>query len=114
MAKTEVNLEPHMGTCDGYSDSCLIPRHFFLMTFKIFLFIYLGFAKSSLLHGLFSGHGKWGLLSNCSTWASHCNGFSCCGAQALGSQASVVVAHGLSICGPWALEHRLRSYSAVA
>ena len=41
--------------------------------------------------------------------ASHCGGFSCCGAQALGAQASVVVARGLSSCGSWALERRLRS-----
>ena len=34
-------------------------------------------------------------FSSCSTQASHCNGFSCCGAQALGSRASVVAAHGL-------------------
>ena len=27
--------------------------------------------------------------------ASHCGGFSCCGARALGAQASVVVARGL-------------------
>ena len=32
-------------------------------------------------------------------WASHCGGLSCCGAQALGVQASVVVACGLSSCG---------------
>ena len=39
----------------------------------------------------------------CGAWASHCGGFSCCGARALGAwasvvvawQASVVVAHGL-------------------
>ena len=32
-----------------------------------------------------------------------------CGARALGAWASVVVAHGLSSCGLWALEHRLSS-----
>ena len=31
----------------------------------------------------FSSCGKWGLLSSCSVWASHCSDFSCCGAQAL-------------------------------
>ena len=31
----------------------------------------------------------------CRAWASHCSGFSCCGAQALGVQASVAVARGL-------------------
>ena len=35
----------------------------------------------------------------CSAWASHCSGFSCCRVLALGAQASVVVAHGLSSCG---------------
>ena len=33
---------------------------------------------------------------------SHCDGFSCCRAQALGAWASQ-----LSSCGSWALEHRL-------
>ena len=32
---------------------------------------------------LFSSCGERGLLSSCSAWASHCSGFSCCGAQAL-------------------------------
>ena len=35
-------------------------------------------------------------------WASHCRGFSCCGARSLGTQASVVVVHRLScstVCG---------------
>ena len=38
----------------------------------------------------------------------------CCGAWALGAQASVAVAHGLSNCGWWALEHRLSSCGAWA
>ena len=40
----------------------------------------------------------------CSVRASHCGGFSYCGAQALGMRASVVVASGLSSCGSRALE----------
>ena len=32
---------------------------------------------------------------------AHCGGFSCCGAQALGTWASVVAAHGLSSCDTW-------------
>ena len=48
-----------------------------------------------------------GATLHCSAQASHCGGFSCSGAQALGTQASVVVAHGLSSCGSWALECRL-------
>ena len=48
----------------------------------------------------------------CGSWAFHCSGFSCCGARALGTQPSVVVARGLSSCGSWALERRLSSCGA--
>ena len=41
-------------------------------------------------------------------------GFSCCGAPALGAQASVVVTCGLRSCGSWALERRLSSCGAWA
>ena len=38
----------------------------------------------------------------------------CCRARALGVQASVVAARGLSSCGSWALERRLYSRGARA
>ena len=41
-------------------------------------------------------------------------GFSCCRARALGTRASVVVAHGLSSCGSRALERGLSSCGARA
>ena len=50
-----------------------------------------------------------GATLRCGVRASHCGDFSCCGAWALGALASVVVAHGLSSCGLWALECRLSS-----
>ena len=72
------------------------------------LFIF-GCAESSLLSGLFSSCGEWGLLSYWGAQASHCSDFSCCGTWALGRSGfgsyssrapehmcSVVVAHGLS------------------
>ena len=37
-----------------------------------------------------------------SVWTSRCSGFSCHGAWAPGTWASVVVARGLSSCGTWA------------
>ena len=49
---------------------------------------------------------------HCGARASHCGGFSCCGARALGARASVVVAVGLSSCGSRALECRLSSCGA--
>ena len=50
-----------------------------------------------------------GATLRCGARASHCGGFSCCGAQALGAWASAVVARGLSSCGSRALECRLSS-----
>ena len=50
-----------------------------------------------------------GYSLRCGVWASHCGVFSCCGARALGTWASVLVACGLSSCGSWALERRLSS-----
>ena len=49
----------------------------------------------------------------CGVWA-FCVGFFCCRARALGTWASVVVAHGLSSCGLRALERRLSSHGARA
>ena len=46
--------------------------------------------------------------------APHCSGFSCFGAQALGTWASVVAAHRLSSCGSWALGWGPRSCGARA
>ena len=41
----------------------------------------------------------------CGARASRCSGFSCCGARALGAQASVVATRRLSSYGTRALEH---------
>ena len=79
---------------------------------KVFFFNFL-FTHLTLL-GLhctqtFSSCGEQGLLSSCSTWASHCSDFSCWGTQAMDVRASVVVAHGLSSGSCQALEYRLSS-----
>jgi len=42
--------------------------------FLILLFIF-GCAESSLLLGLFSSFGEWGLLSSCGALASYCSAF---------------------------------------
>ena len=55
-----------------------------------------------------------GATLRCGARASHCGGFSCCIAWALGTGASVVVARRLSSCGSWALERRLSSCGARA
>ena len=76
------------------------------------LFLHLAFIKSakqsvkatvSISHTLFLAmlglHRCAWAFSSCNAWASHCDSLSCCGAQALGTQASVVSTHGLSSCG---------------
>ena len=57
--------------------------------------------------------GRVGATLHCSVRASHYHGFSCCGARALGAQASVVVVCGLS-SGSRALEPRLSSCGSRA
>ena len=42
---------------------------------------------------------------HCGARVSHCGGFSCCGAQTLGTRASAVAAHRLSSCSARALGH---------
>ena len=79
--------------------------------FNLFIF---GWAGSSLLHVGFLQLWREGATLCCSARAPHCSGFSCCRAWALGSWASVVVAHGVSSCGSRALERRLSSCGARA
>ena len=74
------------------------PSQFFKKKF-IYLFIYL-FIYFWLCWFFIAVRGLSlvavsGGYSSLRCMGSHCSGFSCCGAQALGTRASVVVAHGL-------------------
>ena len=69
--------------------------------FLIYLFIF-GCAGSSLLRTGFLQLQRAGATLRCGARASHCGGFSCCRARALGMRVSVIVAHRLSSCGAWA------------
>ena len=75
-------------------------------------FFFGGCTGSSLLHQL-SLVAVSGSYSSCGVH-THFGGFSCCQAQALCTQASVVAAHGLSSCVSPPLEHRLSSCGAQA
>ena len=101
----------HLFTCllpTGISslDNCLLRLCNFFNLFK-FIFTYyssihwsffiLGWPMSSLLCMGFLQLWRAGASLHCSVTASHCGGFSCCRAQALGVRASVV-AYSLSIC----------------
>ena len=78
-------------TALGSSFSCFLRVSFFIYE-SIYLFL-------AVLHicysvGFFSSCSEWRLLSSCDAWTSHCSEFSCWEAQALGTQASVVMAPG--------------------
>ena len=75
------------------STKCLIFYAFFPHKF-IYLFVF-GCIGSSLLCACFLQLWQAGATLRCGAWASHCSGFSCCGAWALGTWASVVVARRL-------------------
>ena len=53
-----------------------------------------------------------GATLRCGARASHCGGFSCCGARALGVQASVVVALGLWSAGSVVVAHGISCSTA--
>ena len=73
--------------------------HIYIYYLFICLFIYLQLRWVLVaVCGLSLVAASGGTL-RCGAWASHCGGFSCCVAQALGMWASVVVARGLSSCG---------------
>ena len=87
----------------------LVPLSLFLFMYVCIYLLIFGCVGCSLLRAGFLCLRRAGATLLCGAWASYCGGFSCCGAQALGAQASVVVAHGLSSCGLRALERRLCS-----
>ena len=68
--------------------------YIFFFFFKLFFYFWLHWVFIDVQ--AFSSCNEQGLLSSCSTRASHCNGFCCCRACVLGRAGSVVVAHRLS------------------
>ena len=106
--------EPYQGSRvrDVEDGSYPLLKFFFFFNF-IYLFIF-GCVGSLLLCAGFLSLLRAGDTLPCGARASHCGGFSCCGARALGVWASVVVACGLSSCGSRALERRLSSCGARA
>ena len=82
----------------------------------IYLFIinFFGCVGSSLLRTGFLQLRRAGITLRCGERASHCCGFSCCRARALGTWASVVAAQGRSSCGSRAAVCRLSSCGTQA
>ena len=66
------------------------PLSFFKNKFIYLIYLFLPVLGLRCCAQAFSSCGEQGLLF-VAVWASHCCGFSRCGAQALGAQASIVV-----------------------
>ena len=88
---------------------------FFCLFVAFFLILFIFWLRSVFIaaRGL-SLVGRAGVILRCGVRVSHCSGFSCCGARALGARASIVAARRLSSCGSQALERRLSSCCARA
>ena len=68
----------------------------FCFCFFLFFFWLYWVSISCMAISLFETSGGYSLLAGC--MASRCGGFFCCGAPALGTRASLVLLHRLSIC----------------
>ena len=86
-----------------------------ILFLKIYIYLFWAvFVGSSLLRaGFFQLRRTWATLP-CGVQPSHCGGFSCFRAWALGTWASVVVARRLSSSGSLTLGRRLSSCGARA
>ena len=82
---------------------------FLFLLFIYFIYLFLAVLGLCCCARAFSSWRWAGATLHCGVQTSHCSGFSCCGAWALGARASVVVAHMLHSCGSRALERRLSS-----
>ena len=74
---------------------CLQAEWVFLLFKNLSIYLFLAVLDLCCCAWAFSSCGEPG-YSSLQRQASHCGGFSCCGARALGTWASVVVAYGLS------------------
>ena len=93
-------VSPHRFLCQNLFFNCIL--------FYVFWLCWVFIAA----HGLPLVTASMGATLHCIARASHCDGFSCCGEQALGVRASVIVAHGLSSCGVGSSAHGLSCSAA--
>ena len=93
-----LSLHRHQIISNEITDTIFFYLFIFLNS-NLFIYLFIGCVGSSLLRTGFLQLQRAETTLHCGVWASHCGGFSCCGARALGAWASVVVAHGLSSCG---------------
>ena len=104
----------HVDVCVIILYKLFLFKILFILKINLFIYLFLGALGLRCCMRAFLQLWRVGATLHCSAWPSHCGGFFCCRAWALGAWASVVVARGLSSCGLQALEHRLSSCGARA
>ena len=77
------------------SERVCVISFLFLKIYLFYLYLFLATLGLRCCVRAFSLVAASGGALRCSTRASRCGGFSCCGAWALGARASVVVVRGL-------------------
>ena len=102
------------GTAPRGHPGCWPVVFFFLIIINLFIYLFLAALGLRCYARVSSSCGEWGLLFVAVRGLLTVVASLCCGARALGAQASVVVARGLGSCGLQALEHRLSSCGARA
>ena len=101
-----------LGIVSGvYRNYLMSSSHKHFKIFYFFTYLFLAMPVFVAVCGL-SLVTENGVLSSCGARVSHCSGFSCWGAQALGTQASVALAPGLWSTGSIAPEHGLSCSAA--
>ena len=87
-----------------------LKKYIYILNLFIYFWLHLGLCCCA------QAFSERGATLRCGVQASHCGGFSCCGAWGLECRLSScgTVPHGLSSCGSWALERRLSSCGAQA
>ena len=95
LAYLSPHAESYLVVNRDYIFSFFLKKIFFWLVHTVAIFIYLPVLALCCCTWDFSSCRKWGLLPSCSAQASHCSGFSCCGAWALGHT-------GFNSWGTWA------------
>ena len=85
---------------------------FVLFFFNEFIYLFMAALGLHCCTQAFLQLWRAGATLHCGARASHCSGFSCGGARALGARASVVVVRGLQSTGSVVVAHRLSCSTA--
>ena len=77
-----ISTSSNIATVCLSNDTKILMYMLSLFCIHIYKYFNFGCTGSPLLLLSYLCYGEWGTTLGCGVWASHCGGFSCCGAQA--------------------------------